>query len=39
MSKKIIENYMEEVWNKKNLSIIQEVFADSAIIHSPLRFG
>lgn len=36
MNKKIIEDYMEEVWNKKNLSVIDEVFDESALIHSPL---
>ncbi len=36
MNKEIIENYMEQVWNKKNLSIIDDVFAETAVIHSPL---
>lgn len=27
---------MNEVWNKKNLDVIQEVFSDTAVIHSPL---
>jgi predicted ester cyclase len=36
MNKKIIIDYMNEVWNKKNLSVIDKVFSGSAIIHSPL---
>ena len=36
MNKNIIENYMREVWNKKNFAMIKEVFSDTAIIHSPL---
>lgn len=36
MNKKIIENYMDEVWNKKNLAVIHDVFSDTAVIHSPL---
>ncbi|SCA64182.1 Uncharacterized protein SCG7086_CL_00090 [Chlamydiales bacterium SCGC AG-110-P3] len=36
MNKKIVENYMNEVWNRKNIKIVKEVFSDSAVIHSPL---
>lgn len=36
MNKEIIEKYMDEVWNKKNLSIIEELFAEDAKIHSTL---
>jgi steroid delta-isomerase-like uncharacterized protein len=36
MNKEIIEKYMDEVWNNRNFGIIHEVFADTAVIHSPL---
>lgn len=36
MNKEIIKKYMDEVWNKKNLSVINEVFSEDAKIHSPL---
>jgi len=36
MNKKLIEEYMEEVWNKKNLKVIDNLFAENAIVHSPL---
>lgn len=36
MTKMIVEKYMDAVWNKKDLSVIPEVFSDDAIIHSPL---
>ncbi len=34
-NKDIIKHYMKELWENKNLAIIDEVFADDAIIHSP----
>jgi len=36
VNKKIVEDYMHEVWNKKNLGIVKEIFSDTAVIHSPL---
>jgi len=36
MNKNIIETYMHQVWNEKNLDVINDVFSETAIIHSPL---
>ena len=36
MSKAIIEKYMDTLWNQKNLGIIEELFDEKAVIHSPL---
>ncbi|MCH9626994.1 MAG: hypothetical protein S4CHLAM2_06280 [Chlamydiales bacterium] len=35
-NKSLIEKYMLEVWNKKNLAMIANVFSESTRIHSPL---
>ncbi|GAB4228540.1 MAG: hypothetical protein Tsb0021_05970 [Chlamydiales bacterium] len=34
--KRVIENLFEEVWNKRNLDKISEVFSPSPIVHSPI---
>lgn len=36
MNKEIIVKFMDEVWNKKNLSLVDEIFSENAKIHSPL---
>ena len=36
MSKQIVEDYMDTVWNKKDLRVVEDVFAASAIVHSAL---
>lgn len=36
MSKKIITEFMNEVWNKKNLNEIDNIFSETAVIHSPM---
>lgn len=36
MNAKIIENYMERVWKEKDLSAIDQFFAQDAVVHSPL---
>lgn len=35
MSKAIIEKYMDDVWNKKELDQVYKVFSNHAVIHSP----
>lgn len=34
--KVLINKYMSEIWNRKNRSIIFEVFSPDALIHSPM---
>jgi len=36
MHKKLIEQTMIEIWNHRNLTVIEEVFAEDAVIHSPM---
>lgn len=35
--KQLIQNYMEQLWNQKNIEIIDDIFTDKTIIHSPLK--
>ncbi len=32
----LINRYMGEIWNRKNCSVIYEVFSEDALIHSPM---
>ena|SRR5579872_107778 len=38
-NKLLIENYMEELWNKKNINVIDNLFMDDTLIHSPLKIS
>lgn len=36
-NKKIIEGYSEALWNGHDASVLEEVFTDKTVIHSPFR--
>ena len=36
-NKEIIINYSKQLWEKKDLSVVDQVFLNDAIIHSPLN--
>lgn len=36
-NKEIVIKYSKQLWEQKDLSIIDEIFAEDAIIHSPLN--
>ena len=38
ITKAIVDRFWDEVWNKKNLAIADELLPDNVILHNFLRF-
>jgi steroid delta-isomerase-like uncharacterized protein len=35
--KQLIQTFMEQLWNQKDLSVIDQFFSDKTLIHSPMK--